>query len=160
MKKIKLKNIQIASIYNALDAIAVEGFALKRGKGRLQRALSAKFEEYKKDEQDIREEYFEKNEDGEMKTKVSEDGNKKFVWKSDASIEVKEKANKQLKELHNEEVVIDLVEYETKIRTFFEGLKKDEFKAEDKLKDDDFELLVDILESAFDKKEVEKDANK
>lgn len=146
MKTIKLKNNEVIPVYQALENIVVEGKKPRRGKGKLQKALKLKNEEYLEDLNDIRSDYFKKNEDGAF---AESDG--KLVWldKYQNDQEAKNKANDQTKELNEEEIGIDLVEHESKIKSFFGALEKDEFTGKEGLRDEDFETLMELLEDAF-----------
>lgn len=151
MKTIQLKNSEVVPVYNALENIIVEGKA-RRGKGRLQKTLTAKNKEFADDLTDIRSGFFKKKDDGDF---VEIDG--KLVWldKYKNDPEAKKKANEQTKELNEEVIGIDLVEHETKIKSFFTALDTDDFTAKEGLRDEDFETLMEILENAFEDKKEE-----
>ncbi|MCM3511635.1 DUF1617 family protein [Carnobacterium inhibens] len=157
MKTIKLQNKEVVPVYQALENIIVQGRKPKRGKGKLQKVLKAKNEEYLEDLNEIRSDYFKKKEDG-----TFAENNSKLVWLDEYrdDQEAQKKANDQTKELNEEMIGIDLVEHESKIKSFFDSLEKDEFTAKDELRDEDFETLMELLEDAFeaneDKKEEEK----
>ncbi len=157
MKTIKLQNKEVVPVYQALENIIVQGRKPKRGKGKLQKVLKAKNEEYLEDLNEIRSDYFKKKEDG-----AFAENNSKLVWLDEYrdDQEAQKKANDQTKELNEEMIGIDLVEHESKIKSFFDSLEKDEFTAKDELRDEDFETLMELLEDAFeaneDKKEEEK----
>lgn len=152
MKTLTIKNKHIAPIYNVLDTITVEGFKVKRGKGKLQNNLKAKLQEYQEDLTQINEKYFQKDEKGEFKR----EGNN-LVWLDDYRDDhLKQKeANDAVKELLEEEAIINLVEHETKIKSFYEALEQDKFTTSEAMKDDDFEIMVEMLEEAFENKEKE-----
>lgn len=154
MKTLKMKNKHIAPIYNALDAITVDGFKVKRGKGKLQNNLKAKHQEYQEDLTQINEKYFQKDKEGDFKS----EGNN-LVWLDEYrnDYEKQKEADEAFKELLDEEVIINLVEYETKIKSFYEALEKDEFTAGEQMKDDDFELMVEMLEDAFENNKKDDD---
>lgn len=151
MKTIQLKNSEIVPVYNALENIIVEG-KTRRGKGRLQKTLTAKSKELVDDVTDIRSEYFKKKDDGDF---VEIDG--KLVWldKYKDDPEAKKKANDQTKELNEEIIGIDLVEHETKIKSLFTALDTDDFTTKEGFRDEDFETLMEILENAFEDKKEE-----
>lgn len=157
MKTIKLQNKEVVPVYQALENIIVQGRKTKRGKGKLQKVLKAKNEEYLEDLNEIRSDYFKKKEDG---TFAENNGNLVWLGEYRDDQEAKKKANDQTKELNEEMIGIDLVEHESKIKSFFDALEKDEFTAKDELRDEDFETLMELLEDAFeaneDKKEEEK----
>lgn len=157
MKIIKLKNNEVIPVYQALENIVVEGKKPRRGKGKLQKALKLKNEEYLEDLNDIRSDYFKKSEDGAF----LESGGK-LVWldKYQNDQEAKNKANDQTKELNEEEIGIDLVEHESKIKSFFDALEKDEFTGKENLRDEDFETLMELLEDAFEANEDMKEEGK
>lgn len=157
MKTIKLKNSEVVPVYQALENIIVQGRKPRRGKGKLQKVLKKKNEEYSEDLNDIRSDFFKKNEDG---TFAENNGNLVWLDKFQDDQEAKKKANDQTKELNEELIGIDLVEHESKIKSFFDALEKDEFTGKESLRDEDFETLMELLEEAFeaneDKKEEEK----
>ncbi|WP_029276311.1 DUF1617 family protein [Carnobacterium jeotgali] len=157
MKTIKLKNIEVIPVYQALENIIVQGRKPRRGKGKLQKALKAKNEEFLEDLNDIRSDYFKKNGDG---TFVESNGNLAWLDEYVNDQGAKNKASEQTKELNAEVIGIDLVEHEAKIKSFFDTLEKDEFTGKESLRDEDFETLMELLEEAFeaneDKKEEEK----
>lgn len=144
---LKIKNNQINLVKQALEAIVVENFKIKKGKGKLQNALKNRIDELGKDLNDINEVYFEKDGEGEF---IREGNN--LVWKEEFKDDMvaKKSASDQLKDLLNEEIQINLIEYNTNIKAFFEALQKDKFTAEQHLKDDDFVLLVEMLEDCFE----------
>ncbi|SDJ67720.1 DUF1617 family protein [Alkalibacterium thalassium] len=155
MKTIKLRNKDVVPVYNALDKIVVEGHKPRRGKGRLQKALKEKDKEYVEDLNAIRDDYFQKTEDGNYK----QDSQGKVVWidkyKNDKAAQ--KKVNEQIQELLDEEIGIDLVEHESKIKSFYNAVINDEFKAGDDLKDEDFETLIDALEDAYDNENTDEE---
>lgn len=157
MKTINLKNSEVVPVYQALENIVVQGRKPRRGKGKLQKVLKAKNEEYMEDLNDIRSDYFKKKEDG-----TFTENNGTLVWldeyKDDQA--VKNKANEQTKELNEEVIGIDLVEHESKIKSFFDALEKDEFTGKESLRDEDFETLMELLEEAFEANEDKKEEGK
>lgn len=157
MKTIKLKNSEIVPVYNALENIVVQGRKPRRGKGKLQKTLSQKNKEYLEDLEEIRADFFKKKEDGTFEIEGD-----RFVWLDEIenSPESKKQANEQIKELNNEEVGIGLVEHESKIKSFFDALEKDEFTGKDELRDEDFETLMELLEDAFENNEDKKEEEK
>lgn len=159
MKTIQLKNSEVVPVYNALENIVVEGRKPRRGKGRLQKVLTEKNKEYVVDLTDIRSDYFKKKEDGDF---AENNGNLVWLDKYKNDQETKNKANDQIEELNKEVIGIDLVEHESKIKSFFDALEKDEFSGKEGLRDEDFETLMEILENAFEdkKEEVKKEEAK
>lgn len=147
MKTIKLKNSEVVPVYQALENIIVQGRKPRRGKGKLQKVLKKKNEEYSEDLNDIRSDFFKKNEDG---TFAENNGNLIWLDKYQDDQEAKKKANEQTKELNEEVIGIDLVEHESKIKSFFDALEKDEFTGKESLRDEDFETLMELLEDAFE----------
>lgn len=157
MKTIKLKNKEVVPVYQALENIIVQGRKPRRGKGKLQKVLKEKNEEYLEDLNEIRSDYFKKKEDS-----TFAENNGTLVWldKYKNDQEVKKKANDQTKELNEEVIGIDLVEHESKIKSFFDALEKDEFTGKDSLRDEDFETLMELLEDAFEVNEDKKEEDK
>ncbi|WP_413527361.1 DUF1617 family protein [Marinilactibacillus psychrotolerans] len=154
MKNINLKNKDIVLFYNVLDNLIVEGYKPKRGKGRLQKSLKEKEIEYVDDLNNIRNDYFEKTEDG--KYKQDQKGNIVWLDKYKNDKDAKEKANEQIKELLDDDVVIPLVEHESKIRSFYDAILKDEFTSKNELRDEDFETLIEALEEVFENNKEDK----
>jgi hypothetical protein len=158
MKTLELKNKDLASIYQMLDHLGIEGYKNKRGKGKLQRNIKAKHEEYLEDLNAIQEEHFVKDDEGNFKQEINDNGQKVFVWleKWKDDTEQKKKANDATNELLDEIAVIDLVEHESKIKTFFEAVQEDEFTTKDSFKDEPFDILMDALEATFENKGEDK----
>ncbi|EDP68570.1 hypothetical protein CAT7_04869 [Carnobacterium sp. AT7] len=154
MKTIKLKNSEVVPVYQALENIIVQGRKPRRGKGKLQKVLKKKNEEYSEDLNDIRSDFFKKNEDG---TFAENNGNLVWLDKYKDDQEAKKKANDQTKELNEELIGIDLVEHESKIKSFFDALEKDEFTGKESLRDEDFETLMELLEESFEANEEKKE---
>jgi len=154
MKTIKLRNKDVVPVYTTLDKITVEGHKQRRGKGRLQKALKEKDKEYIEDLNAIRDNYFQKTEDGNYK----QDNQGKVVWKDEFKDdkEAQKTANDAIQDLLDEDIGIDLVEHESKIKAFYNAVINDEFKADDGLKDEDFDTLIDALEKVYDNNEEEK----
>lgn len=147
MKTIKLQNKEVVPVYQALENIIVQGRKPRRGKGKLQKVLKAKNEEYLEDLNEIRSDYFKKNEDS---TFAENNGNLLWLDKYKNDQAAKNKANEQTKELNEEVIGIDLVEHESKIKSFFDALEKDDFNGKESLRDEDFETLMELLEDAFE----------
>lgn len=147
MKTIKLKNSEVVPVYQALENITVQGRKPRRGKGKLQKALNQKNKEFQEDLEEIRTDYFKKKEDGTFEIEGD-----RFVWLEEIENdpEAKKQANDQTKELNEEFIGIDLVEHESKIKSFFDALENDEFTGKDGLRDEDFETLMELLEDAFE----------
>jgi DNA-binding PadR family transcriptional regulator len=153
MKTIELKNKDLANIYQMLDKLEVEKYKNKRGKGKLQRNIKAKHEEYAEDLRVIQDEHFKKDDEGNYKQEPNAQGVQVFVWldKWKDNPEQKKKANEATNELADEVAVIDIVENETKIKAFFDAVKEDEFTTKDGFKDEPFDILMDALEATFEK---------
>lgn len=158
MKTIKLQNKDLPSIYQMLENLGIEGYKNKRGKGKLQRNIKSKHEEYAEDLKVIQDEHFAKDEDGNLKQERNAQGQQVFVWldKWKDNAEQKKKANEATQELADEVAIIDIVENETKIKTFFEAVKEDEFTANEGFKDEPFDILMDALEETFEENKEEK----
>lgn len=152
MKTIKLQNKDLANVYQLLENLGVDGYKNKRGKGKLQRNVKAKYEEYIEDLKVIQEEHFQKDDDGNFKQERNAQGQMVFVWRDEwvDDVEQKKKANEATQELADELAVIDIVESETKIKTFFEAVCEDEFTTKEGFKDEPFDILMDALEKTFE----------
>lgn len=147
MKTLTMKNKDLLSLFQALENIKVEGYKPRRGKGKFSKGIQEKYKEYNESLNEIREDYFQKDDDDGFKT----NGNN-LIWLDEYKehLEAKKQFAKASEELLDEEVKLDLVEHETKIKAFFEALKNDEFTAEKELDDKAFDTLLDVLEDAFE----------
>lgn len=147
MKTLAMKNKDLLSLFQALENIKVEGYKPRRGKGKFSKGIQEKYKEYNENLNDIREDYFQKDDEDGFKT----NGNH-LVWLDEhkEDLEAKKQFAKASEELLDEEAKLDLVEHETKIEAFFEALKNDEFTAEKELDDKAFDTLLDVLEDAFE----------
>ncbi|MFL2076372.1 DUF1617 family protein [Marinilactibacillus psychrotolerans] len=153
MKTLVLENKQVVPVFNTLDAIKVAEGRVMRGKGKLQKKLVELEKEYQEDRQEILEVYFEVDEKGELKR----DKQGKLI-----TLEGKDEQDglEKIQELLDEEVKIDVVTFDTKLKVLYEALDKDDFTtAKDKeINEMGFDTLMDVLEEVFEnyKKEEEK----
>lgn len=146
------ENNQIQSIFNTLDATVIEQGKAKRGKGKLQKALIKADKEYQEELKEIREEYFEIDEKGDI---VRADGE----WVAKKGKDRKEGKDK-IQELLDEEFKVDVLTYDTKLKAFYEKLDKDEFTTEQgkQFSDIAFDTLMDQLEEVFKNENEEENA--
>lgn len=152
MNTIKFTNFDLANIYQMLENMDVSGYKNKRGKGKLQRNIKAKYEEYMEDLKTIQDEHFEKDEDGEFKKVLNAQGQQTFVWLDEVedNPEKKKLANEATKELADEMAIISVVENETKIKAFYNAIIEDEFETKEGFKDEPFDIMMDALEETFE----------
>lgn len=148
MKHIKIQNKFLSDVFKALDDITVNKYKPKRGKGKLQNALTDKFKQFSKDLEAIRSDHFEKDKSGEG-YKKDNNGKVVFLGKYKDDKEVQQKVEAEINTLLDEEAVIDLVEHESQIKSFFKCMEDDDFTPSPDMQDMHFELLVEALEEAF-----------
>lgn len=142
MKTLEIKNSQLVNIINLIGNFEFKKSKAKRGKAKLVKSLSEKYEEFQNDLNDIQKEYYETTEDGE----VHKDEEGQVSLKEGADTE---KLNEEVQELLDEKVVVNLVEHETKIKALYEALDNDEFSEKGETNDFAFDLLMDKLEEIF-----------
>lgn len=147
------ENNQIQSIFNTLEATVIEQGKAKRGKGKLQKALIKADKEYQEELKEIREEYFEIDDKGNIVR--DEDGE----WVAKKGKDRKEGKDK-IQELLDEEFKVDVLTYDTKLKAFYEKLDKDEFTTEQgkQFSDIAFDTLMDQLEEVFENIKEEENA--
>lgn len=137
MRTFNCENGELVVLLNVLEGIIVKKGRVKRGKAKLYKALANKFSEYQEDFKSIQDEYLDMD-------KAIE--NEKIPFKKGVD---KDDFDCLINELHKDEVVINLVEHESKIKCFFEALEADEFDSAETLNDIHFDTLYDKLEQVF-----------
>ena len=142
MRSIKLKNNLMVSVFTLLKEAKLKNQA-SRGRNKFLKRLEEKNKEFNDELTEIRKDFFQVDESGELK---SEDG--KLIFKEDVD---KEDLNKRVKELEEEEFEISFAEYSTKYEALFEALEHlDEELSGDKA------LAYDELMDAYEQSEEEK----
>ncbi|WP_208560633.1 DUF1617 family protein [Marinilactibacillus kalidii] len=153
MKTLTFQNNQIQSIFNTLDATIIEQGKARRGKGKLQKSLIEADKEYQDNLKEIREEYFEVDEQGSI---VKDE---KGGWLAKEGKNEKEGTDK-IQELLDEELKLDVLTYDTKLKAFYDKLNEDEFTTEKgkQFSDIAFDTLMDQLEEVFENNNEEETA--
>lgn len=113
MKTIKLENKLIVPVFQFLQEVSLKGKA-SRGRTQFSKRLQEKSKEFDEALTILRKEYFETDEDGELK--VEED---KYIYKDKSQ---EEELNGKIKELDEEEFEIQFGEYSIKYDAFFTAL--------------------------------------
>lgn len=113
MKTIKLQNQLIVPVFQFLQEVNLKGKA-SRGRTQFSKRLEEKIKEFDEALTEIRKEYFELDEDGELK--VDDD---KYTFKDKSK---EEELNEKIQELNEEEFEIQFGEYSTKYEALFTAL--------------------------------------
>lgn len=144
MKTIKLKNILLVPVFTLLRDGDFKNQA-SRGRTKFTKRLEEKNKEFNEALTEIRKEYFEVDENDELKI----DGDM-YVFKEEVeeNPELKEDLNKRIKELEEEEFEVSFVEHSKKYDAMFKALEKfDEELSGDKA------LAYDELMDAYEANE-------
>lgn len=145
MKTLKIKNRYIIVVSNLLNEINLKNQA-SRGRNKLIDRLVEKSKEFQEDLTEIRKEYFQVGEDGNLK---AEDG--RLVFKEDITEEDIEALNKSVEELQEESFEIAFVEHSKKYEALFDALNHlDEELSGEKA------LAYDVLLDAYEENGEEK----
>ncbi|WP_277631405.1 DUF1617 family protein [Atopococcus tabaci] len=145
MKTIKLKNNEVVPVFNFLQELELVGQA-SRGRTKFNKRLEEKNKEFNEDLTEIRKDYFEVDEAGELVVKDN-----KFQPKEDMTDEQKKELKDRVKELEEEEVEVSFSEYSKKYEALFEALDKLDVP----LKGQDA-FAYDQLMTAYEENEEEK----
>lgn len=144
MKTLKIKNRYIIAVSNLLNEIKLKNQA-SRGRNKVIDRLVEKNQDFQKDLTEIRKDYFQVGEDGNLKVK---DG--QFLFKEDVTEEDKEVLNKRVDELQDEFFEIAFVEHSKKYEALFDALNQ---------LDDDLSgekaIAYDVLLDAYEENEEE-----
>jgi len=147
MKSIKLKNNLMVPVFTLLKEAKLKNLA-SRGRNKFLKRLEEKNKEFNDELTEIRKDFFQVDEKGELK---AEDGQFIFKEEVDEHPELKEDLNKRVKELGEETFEISFAEYSTKYEALFEALEHlDEELSGDKA------LAYDELMDAYENTEEEK----
>lgn len=135
------KNYDLVPVGNFLGNLKLKNMA-SLGRSKLIKLIVAKNEDYQNDLNEIREQYFEKDQDGKFKTE--KDG-RKLVYKNTSK---KEEANQQFQNVSDDVAVIPIAEYSNKFKKLYEALQSydGEFSNQDALL---YELVMDIFDKCF-----------
>ncbi|WP_277631316.1 DUF1617 family protein [Atopococcus tabaci] len=145
MKTIKLKNNEVVPVFNFLQEVELVGQA-SRGRTKFNKRLEEKNKEFNEDLTEIRKDYFEVDEAGELVLKDN-----KFQPKEDMTDEQMKELKDRVKELEEEEVEVSFAEYSKKYEALFEALDKLDVP----LKGQDA-FAYDQLMTAYEENEEEK----
>lgn len=118
MKTIKMKNLDVVPVFKFLGDLELVGQA-SRGRTKFNSRLEEKNKEFNEDLTEIRKDYFETDEGGELKT----DGDK-FIFLENVDDNDKKVLEHRLLDLQNEEAEISFAEYSTKYEALFKALDK------------------------------------
>lgn len=147
MKSIKLKNHLMIPVFALLKDAKLKNQA-SRGRNKFLKRLEEKNKEFNDELTEIRKEFFQVDEQGDLKV---EDGHFIFKEEVEGDPEMKEDLDKRVKELHEETFEISFAEYSTKYEALFEALEHlDEELSGDKA------LAYDELMDAYENTEEEK----
>lgn len=142
MKTIKLENQLIVPVFQFLQEVSLKGKA-SRGRTQFSKRLEEKSKEFNDALTDLRKEYFELDDEGELKV----DGDK-YIYKDKSK---EEELNEKIKELNEEGFEIQFGEYSTKYEALFTALDNlDEELNGQKA------LVYDELMTAYEANEEEK----
>lgn len=147
MKSIKLKNNLMVAVFTLLKEAKLKNQA-SRGRNKFLKRLEEKNKEFNDELTEIRKDFFQVDEKGDLKV---EDGQFIFKEEVDEHPEMKEDLDKRVKELQEETFEISFAEYSTKYEALFEALEHlDEELSGDKA------LAYDELMDAYENTEEEK----
>lgn len=145
MKTIKMKNIDVIPVFNFLGDLELVGQA-SRGRTKFNSRLEEKNKEFNDDLTEIRRDYFETDEGGNLK---AEDD--KLIFLDNVTDEDKKVLEERIEDLQNEEVEVSFTEYSTKYEALFKKLDK----WEEPLKGQEA-YAYDLLMTAYEENEEEK----
>lgn len=143
---VKFRNAELVAIGNFLGNLNLKNMA-SLGRSKLIKLIVAKNADYQSDLNVIRDQFFEKNEDGEFKT---EKGGQKLIYKN---VSDRKEADQQFKNISDDVAVISITEYSNKFKKLYEALQnyEGEFSNQDALL---YELVMDAFDKCFkDRKE-------
>lgn len=147
MKTIKLENKSIVPVFNFLQGVNLKANKASRGRTQFSKRLEEKNKEFNEALDEIRKEYFEIDENGELI--IEED---KYIYKDESQ---ETEVNEKIKELNEEKFEIHFGEYSTKYENLFNALDnlEIELSGQDAFA---YNELMDAYEANEDKKEEEK----
>jgi len=116
MKTIKLKNKFMVVVFTLLKEAKLKNQA-SRGRNKFLKRLEEKNKEFNDELTEIRKDYFQVDEEGNLKTE-----NDRFIFKDEVSDEAKTEMNDRLKALEDEEFEVSFAEHSTKYESLFSAL--------------------------------------
>lgn len=140
-----MKNIDVIPVFNFLGDLELVGQA-SRGRTKFNSRLEEKNKEFNDDLTEIRRDYFETDEGGNLK---AEDD--KLIFLDNVTDEDKKVLEERIEDLQNEEVEVSFTEYSTKYEALFKKLDK----WEEPLKGQEA-YAYDLLMTAYEENEEEK----
>ncbi|SFH68537.1 DUF1617 family protein [Pisciglobus halotolerans] len=146
MKTIKLENKSIVPVFNFLQSVNLKANKASRGRTQFSKRLEEKNKEFNEALDEIRKEYFEIDENGEL---IIE--NDKYIYKDESQ---ETEVNEKIKELNEEKFEIHFGEYSTKYENLFTALDnlEIELSGQDAFA---YNELMDAYEANEDKEEEE-----
>lgn len=144
-KTLEFKNDELIGIGNFLGNLKLKNMA-SLGRSKLIKLIVAKNKEFQDDLNEIRDQFFIKDDDGQFKVE-----NEKLVYKDKSQ---KDEAGKQFNDLDNEKAVIEITEYSSKLKKMYAALQNydGEFSNQDAIA---YDILMDAFDAAFDNKRNE-----
>lgn len=139
-KTLEFKNDELIGIGNFLGNLKLKNMA-SLGRSKLIKLIVAKNKEFQDDLNEIRDQFFIKDDDGQFKVE-----NEKLVYKDKSQ---KDEANKQVNALDNEKAVIEITEYSSKLKKLYTALQNydEEFSNQDAVA---YDIVMEAFEDAFD----------
>lgn len=149
-KTLEFENDILVSLGNFLGGLELYSKA-SRGRSTLVNKMSLKNEEFQKDAEEIRKEYFKVGENGKFLTEKNSQGQDIYIFKDTSK---KDDYNREITELGNELAVFDFTEYSEKLKSLYKALEDypNPFTNSDA-------AAYNVIMDEFDKKLTDKEGN-
>lgn len=147
---IKFKNQEITPIANFLGDLKLTNKA-SRGRTKIIKLLDKKQQEMQGDLDKLRDQFFKKDDNGEFVIQKDDNGGQFYVYIDDSK---KVEHQKEVLDIENEEAVINVEEYQQKIKNLYKALED----LDKELSNQDavvYDTLMDKLDEIFAEKEGE-----
>lgn len=118
-KTLEFENDILVSLGNFLGGLELYSKA-SRGRSTLVNKMSLKNEEFQKDAEEIRKEYFKVDEDGRFLTEKNSQGQDIYVFKDPTK---ESDYRQEMSELGNEKAVLNFTEYSEKLKSLYKALE-------------------------------------
>ena len=141
MSALNFKNAELVAVGNFLDSLKLKGRA-SRGRTKLIKVFAEKNKEYTEDLDEIRKNYFEVDDRGELK----KDGDH-YIFKNEDDLP---QLHKEMRDLAEEKAVIDCTEYLEKFKALYQELLDYPYEL-----DSQAALIYDVLMDQLEKTEEE-----
>lgn len=141
MSALNFKNAELVAVGNFLDSLKLKGRA-SRGRTKLIKVFAEKNKEYTEDLDEIRKNYFEVDDRGELK----KDGDH-YIFKNEDDLP---QLQKEMSDLAEEKAVIDCTEYLEKFKALYQELLDYPYEL-----DSQAALIYDVLMDQLEKTEEE-----